>query len=81
MANVSIRNLPERVHAELKKAAKAQRRSLNSYIVHVFELDAEKHARRARMRTGRDVFRRFVKSLPSVGDSTDLIREDREHRH
>jgi hypothetical protein len=36
-------------------------------------------ARRARMRASRNVFRRFVKSLPYMGASTDLIREDREH--
>jgi hypothetical protein len=81
MANVSIKNLPDRAHSELKKAAKAQRRSLNSYIIHVLELDAEERARRARMRASRNVFRRFVKSLPYMGDSTDLIREDREHGH
>jgi hypothetical protein len=81
MANVSIKNLPDRVHAELKKAANAQRRSLNSYIIHVLELDAVERARRARMRASRVVFRRFVKSLPYMGDSTELIREDREHGH
>ena len=31
------------------------------------------------MREGRNEFRELVKSLPYMGDSTDLIREDREH--
>jgi hypothetical protein len=81
MANLSIKDIPDRVHSQLKKAAKAHGRSLNSYIIHVLELDAAERARRARMRASRDVFRTFVKSLPSMGDSTELIREDREHGH
>jgi antitoxin FitA-like protein len=81
MANLSIKDIPDRVHSQLKKTAKAQGRSLNSYIIHVLELDAAESTRRARMRAGREGFRRFVKTLPYLGDSTELIREDRENAH
>ena len=81
MANLSIKDLPDQVHKELKKAAEARGQSLNGYIVHVLKLDAEERARRARMRKNKDEFRKFVKSLPYMSDSTELIREDREHGH
>ena len=45
------------------------------------ELDAAESVRRARMRASREGFRTFVKSLPYMGDSTELIREDRDHAH
>jgi hypothetical protein len=50
-------------------------KNLPNYAV---EFEAEERARRARMRASREEFRQFVKSLPDVGDSTELIREDRE---
>lgn len=81
MANLSIKDLPDQVHKQLKKTAEARGQSLNGYIVHVLKLDAEESARRARMRKNKDEFRKFVKSLPYMGDSTSLIREDREHGH
>jgi plasmid stability protein len=81
MANLSIKDLPDQVHKELKKAAEARGQSLNGYIVHVLKLDAEERARRARMRKNKDELRKFVKSLPYMSDSTELIREDREHGH
>jgi Antitoxin FitA-like, ribbon-helix-helix len=81
MANLSIKGLPDQVHKELKKVAKSHGQSLNSYIVHKLELDARESARRARMRKSREEFRKFVKSLTYMGDSTELIREDREHGH
>jgi plasmid stability protein len=81
MANLSIKDLPDKVHKQLKKAAKAEGRSLNRYIIHVLEAEAAERARRGRTHEGREEFRRFVKSLPYMGDSTELIREDREHGH
>jgi len=54
----------------LKEAAKAQRRSLNSYIIHVLELDAEERARRARMQANRDI--------PPVREITAI--HGRQHR-
>lgn len=81
MANLSIKDLPDQVHKELKKAARARGQSLNGYLIRVLEMDATESARKARMRKSRQEFRNFVKSLPHMGDSTELIRKDREHGH
>jgi hypothetical protein len=82
MANLSIKDLPDPVHKQLRRAAKARGLSLNGYIIQVLKLDAQESARRARMRKNRDEFRRFVQSLPPTGNlSTELLREDRDRDH
>jgi len=81
MANLNIKDVPRMVHQQLKKTAKAQGRSLNSYVISVLKLSVEEQARRERMREGWKEYREFMKSLPHMGDSTPLIREDRERDH
>jgi plasmid stability protein len=81
MANLAIKDLPDPVHAELKKAAREHGQSLNAHIISLLEASVEERHRRQRMRAGRDVFRRFVASLPPMGDSAELIREDRDRGH
>jgi hypothetical protein len=82
MANLSIKDLPDKIHRQLKKAAEAEGRSLNGYIIHVLELDAAERTRRERMREGRREFLKFVESLPDTRDlSTRLLREDRDKAH
>ena len=81
MANLTIKNLPESVYKELKKAARSEARSLNSYIVSLLELSVEERHRRRMMRQGREEFRKFMASLPDMGDSTELLREDRDRGH
>ena len=81
MANITIKELPDSVHRELKTAARAQGRSLNSYIISLLELSVDELARRKMMRAGREEFRKFLGSLPPMDDSTALIREDRERGH
>jgi plasmid stability protein len=77
MANLSIKDLPDKIHRQLKKAAEAEGRSLNGYIIHILELDAAERTRRERMREGRREFLKFVESLPDTRDlSTRLLRED-----
>jgi len=81
MANLNIRNVPDKLHKQLKKTAKSQGRSLNSHVISVLRLSAEEHARRERMSDGLKEHREVVNSLPYMGDSAPLIREDREHGH
>jgi hypothetical protein len=81
MANLTIKDLPEKLHKQLKKTAKSQGRSLNSHVIGVLQLSEEEHARRQSMREGWKKYRAFMRSLPYMGDSTPLIREDREHGH
>ncbi|MBM3791038.1 MAG: hypothetical protein FJW35_11920 [Acidobacteria bacterium] len=81
MATITIRDIPERIHSELKSAARSQGRSLNGYILAILEMTVEERARRQVMRQGRSEFRAFLASLPSFADSTRLLREDRDRDH
>jgi len=81
MANVTIKDIPERIYQELKDAAKAEGRSLNGYIISVLTDTADERNRRKSMRENRDEFRHFLASLPRLEDSTPLIRQDRDTGH
>lgn len=81
MATLSVKDLPDPVYNDLKEAARAEGRSLNGYIVALLKSASEEHNRRKLMRESRAEFRAFLASLPYMGDSTGLIREDRESRH
>jgi plasmid stability protein len=81
MTNLTIKDLPERIHKELKNAARSQGRSLNRYVVSLLELSVEERFRRKMMRAGRDEFRKFLSKLPRMSDSIKLIREDRDRGH
>ena len=81
MANLTIKDLPDIVHRELKRTARSQGRSLNSYIVSLLETSVDERQRRKMMREGREEFRRFLASLPRLSDSTRLLREDRDRGH
>jgi hypothetical protein len=81
MASITIKDIPKRVHEELKAAANLEGRSLNRYIVSILESTVEERTRRRMMRQGRSEFRAFLASLPAFSDSTELIREDRERGH
>jgi hypothetical protein len=78
VSNLTIKDLPERIHKELKNAARSQGRSLNGYVVSLLELSVEERFRRKMMRAGREEFRKFLSNLPQMSDSTKLIREDRD---
>lgn len=81
MANLTIKDLPNNVHRELKKVARTEGRSLNSYIISLLELSVEERQRRKLMRQGREEFRKFLSSLPRMRGSTQLLREDRDRGH
>jgi len=81
MANLSIKNLPDSVHKDLKQAAAAQGRSLNSFVVRALERIAEEDLRSQSSRVRWERLHALIDSLPPVGDSAELIREDRDHGH
>ena len=81
MAALHVKDLPDAVYRDLKEAARAEGRSLNSYIVALLNAISEERHRRRLMREGRAEYRAFLASLPSMGDSTPLLREDRESGH
>jgi hypothetical protein len=81
MASLTVKDVPEVVCSELKEAARSEGRSLNGYIVVLLKAFTDERNRRKLMRGDRDEFRAFVDSLPKMEDSTELIREDRDHAH
>ncbi len=76
--NITLKNVPPKVHRALKRAAKEEGRSLNAHIIHKLEIEAAILERRKRLPQIIKELDRFRKSLPGMGNSTPLIREDRE---
>ena len=81
MANLNIKDVPERLHKHLKRSAREHGRSLNSYVIQVLQLSEDERARRARMREGWNEYQKFMKSLPPMRNSASWIRKDRESGH
>ena len=77
LANITIKDLPDTIHEQLKAAARAQGSSLNGYVISVLETAVDERAHRKLMREGREEYRRFVASLPRLEDSAALLREAR----
>ena len=83
MANVMVRNIPERDYAEIQQDAKQNRRSINAEIL---SLLADRAAMNRRRRQAAKAMRRIDKlwerigpKFPNQPDSTALIREDRDN--
>ena len=81
MANLTLKDVTDAVRSQLKEAARAEGRSLNSYLVALLKASTDERNRRKLMREGRAEFRMFLSSLPRMEDSTPLIREDRDRGH
>lgn len=77
MANVLIRNVDEKLLAEIREAAKAEGRSLQAVLHESLEQAAI--LRRTRLRTISDKWLKRTAGRPQ-SDSTELIREDRDSR-
>jgi len=75
--NLTIKNVPEKVHKSLKREAAETGRSLNSQVILALARSAEEIERRRRMRETRPELERFVASLPKLSSSAPLIRRDR----
>jgi plasmid stability protein len=76
--NVTVKNIPDDVLQDLKRAAQSHGRSLNSLILALMEDEAENERRRAKMRRKREQLESFVAGLPETESSAELIREDRD---
>lgn len=76
--NITVKNIPESIYRVMKREAKRKRRSLNSEILQVLEMEAAEAERRRQLSNLRKELDRFAASLPPVGDSAPLIRADRE---
>jgi len=84
MANVIVRNIPERDYAELQQDAKQNRRSINAEILSLLAEKADMNRRRRRMKKAigkLDRLREEVsKKFPVNYEMWELIREDRDTR-
>ena len=78
--NITLKNVPVKVHRALKRAAKEQDRSLNAQIIRALEIEAAEVERRKRTANWRKELDRFAASLPPMEDSTPLIRQERQRR-
>jgi hypothetical protein len=84
MANLTVRNIPEKDYAELPQDAKQNRRSINVEILSLLADKAEmnrrrRHAARAMKRVDK-LWKRIGHKYPNQPDGGDLIREDRDSR-
>jgi plasmid stability protein len=78
MINMTVKGLPENLYRRLKTSARRGRRSLNAEVIQILREHVADQQRFEKMRECQEELERFVASLPSVSDSTALIREDRE---
>jgi hypothetical protein len=83
MANVMVRNIPERDYAELQQDAKQNRRSINAQILSLLADKAVMNRRRRQaakaMKRVDNLWKRIGHRYPKQPDSTALIREDRDN--
>jgi len=81
MANLTVRNIPEKDYAELQQDAKQNRRSINAEILSLLADKAAMNRRRRRMARAirkLDHLREDVsKKYPVNYEMWELIREDR----
>jgi hypothetical protein len=76
--NITLKNVPEKVHKDIKREAKSQGRSLNAFIIKALEAEA---SRAEKQRNWPKIMKQMEKlwaTLPPMDDSTALIREDRD---
>jgi plasmid stability protein len=76
--NITVKNIPDAVYKVIKREAKRKRRSLNAEIIQALEAEACEAERRRQLSNLRKELDRFSNSLPPLGNSVPLIRDDRE---
>lgn len=76
--NITLKNVPQAVYRVIRREAKEQGRSLNAQIIQTLQVEAAEVERRRRLGEVKKELERFAASLPSLSDSTPLIRQDRE---
>lgn len=79
MPNLTVRNIPEREYAALRRDAERSGRSLNAEILAMIaDRNHTRRTRRAAMRRIDKLREEIARKFPNQPDSVDLIREDRE---
>lgn len=84
MSNLTVRNIPEKHYALLKRHARRNRRSLNAEVLAMLADKAEMARRRASAGKAMKELDRMrdeiARKHPNQPDSVELIREDRDSR-
>jgi plasmid stability protein len=78
MANLTIKDLPDKLRRDLKKLAEREGRSLNNQVMRTPQDGLAFDARRRVLEAGRKRLREYAARLEPFESSVDLIREDRE---
>ena len=76
--NITVKNIPDSIYRVIKREARRHRRSMNSQIIRALETQAAEAERLRRLRDLAKEMEEFRASLPQLGDSTPLVRADRE---
>jgi len=76
--DITVKNVPDSVYRVMKREAKKKRRSLNSEIIRALETEAAEAERRRQLSKALGELEKFAASLPPQGDSSRLIRAERE---
>jgi len=79
MPNLTVRNIPRKEYAALRKDAERSGRSLNSELLAmIHERSETRRRRRAAIRQIDRLREQIARQFPDQPDSVVLIREDRE---
>jgi len=79
--SLTVRNIPKKEYAALRKDAERSGRSLNSELLAIIHERSETHRRRrAAMRRIDELREEIARRFPNQTSSVDLIREDRDSR-
>jgi len=78
MANLTIKDLPDRLHKELKKLAEREGRSLNAQLVRSLQDGLAMEERRRKLEANRRRLLAIVAEMPRIESSVELLREDRD---
>jgi hypothetical protein len=76
--NITLKNVPDKIHAEMKKLAAKEGRSMNAQILMLMEHEAGVQARRRKLRKLLPRLDQFVASMDPMEDSTAMIRAHRD---
>ncbi|MFB3883192.1 MAG: Arc family DNA-binding protein [Armatimonadota bacterium] len=81
MKTLYVRNVPEALHAKLKKLAARNRRSLGAEVVTLMDRALKQESSLRKRRAVLDRIERRLKGYvapPDAMDSVDMLRQDRE---
>lgn len=80
MPNLTIKNLPAKVHRILKAESSQRGQSLNTFVIEILSDRALWPVRRKRMNDAWPLLMKHLAGLPTVPDSTEILREVQTER-